>query len=95
MERTFYLIEKYQDQWVISASGNKIMTCKKKKTALQAVRSATVLLHNEQAACLHAEAICGQDAVDQPPVSLALLCALPTCWCASLAMAPFEEMSDD
>jgi hypothetical protein len=70
MERAFYLIEKYQDQWVVSASGNKIMTCKKKKTALQAVRSATLLLHDLQAACPHQETVCRQDAVDQAPVSL-------------------------
>jgi hypothetical protein len=95
MERDFYLIEKYQDQWVVSALGNKIMTCKKKKTALQAVRSATLLLHNLQAGCIHAETDCGQDAGDQAPVSLPLFCALPAFWLASLAMAPVEEMSDE
>jgi hypothetical protein len=95
MARDFYLIEKYQDQWVVSASGNKIMICKNKKTALQAVRSATVLLHNLQAACNHAETDCGQGAVDQAPVSLPLFCALPAFWFASLATAPVEELSDE
>ena len=95
MERAFYLIEKYQDQWVVSASGNKIMTCKKKRTALQAVRRATVLLHNHQVACRHPETICSEDAVDRAPASLAFSCALPECWFASLALAPFDEMSDE
>jgi len=95
MERTFYLIEKYQDQWVVSASGNKILTCKKKKTALQAVRRATVLLHNQQAGCLHPETNCGEDAVDRAPVSLAFSCALSECWFTSLAMAPYEDMSEE
>ena len=93
MERTFYLIEKYQDQWVVSASGYKIMTCKKKRTAVEAVRSATVLLHNQQAACPHAEALCGQDTVDL--ATMPLFCALPECWFASLAMEPFDGMSDE
>ena len=96
MERTFYLIEKYQDQWVVSASGNKIMTCKKKKTALQAVRSATLLLHDLQAACPHRETVCRQDAVDQAPVSLALFYTVPACWwLSSIAIAPFEGISDE
>ena len=90
MERTCYLIEKYQDQWVVSACGTKIMTCKKRRTALRTVRNATVLLHGPQAVPFGEETICPRDAVDRAPVALALLYALPACWFASMAMASFR-----
>jgi hypothetical protein len=87
MERICYLIEKYQDQWVVSACGTKIMTCKKKRTALRTVRSATVLLHGPHAVSFGEETMCRQDPVDRAPMALALLYALPACWFASMAMA--------
>ncbi len=72
MERTCYLIEKHRDQWVVSASGAQIMTCRKKSTALRTVRNATVLLHGRAAVHLDLEAGRGQDAaVDRGPISLA------------------------
>jgi hypothetical protein len=90
MEQTCYLIEKHRDQWVVSASGAQIMTCRKKSTALKTVRNATVLLHGRGAARLDCEARCGQEtAVGHEPISLALLCAFPACWFAGLAMSSF------
>ena len=65
-------------------------------SALQAVRSATLLLHDLQAACPHQETVCRQDAVDQAPVSLALFYTIPACWwLSSIAIAPFEGISDE
>jgi hypothetical protein len=94
MERTCYLIEKHRDQWVVSASGAKIMTCRKKSTALRTVRNATVLLHGRAAVRLDHEACCGQaTAVDRVPISLALLCAFPACWFAGVAMSSFKVVA--
>ena len=91
MERTCYLIEKHRDQWVVSASGAQIMTCRKKSTALRTVRNATVLLHGREAARLGHEACCCRDsAVEREPISLALLCAFPACWFAGVAMSSFR-----
>ena len=90
MEKTCYRIEKYQDQWVVSACGTRIMICKKKRTALKTVKHATVLLHGEQAASFGEETICREHAGDRAPTPLALFCALPACWFASIALASFE-----
>jgi hypothetical protein len=94
MERTCYLIEKHRDQWVVSASGAQIMTCRKKSTALRTVRNATVLLHGQEAARLDPAACRGRDSADdRAPISLALLCAFPACWFAGVAMSSFEVVA--
>jgi hypothetical protein len=87
MEQTCYFIEKSQDQWVVSACGTKIMTCKTRRIALRTVRRATVLLHGQQAETFGEETICRQDEVDRAPSALALFYTLPACWFASMAMA--------
>jgi hypothetical protein len=94
MQQTCYLIEKQRDQWVVSASGAKIMTCKKKSTALKTVRSATVLLHGQGAVWTDQDLDCSHDAGGQAsPLSLALSFAFPACWLAGVAMASLEATS--
>jgi hypothetical protein len=95
MENACYRIEKYQDQWVVSACGTRIMICKKKRTALKTVKHATVLLHGEQAASFGEETICREHAGDRAPPPLALFYALPACWFAGIALASFEAVSND
>jgi hypothetical protein len=43
--RTCYSVEQFQNQWVDSVCGTRILTCRTKKTALEVARRAMVLLH--------------------------------------------------
>jgi hypothetical protein len=40
-----YSVEQLNSRWVVLVGGSKVLTCKSRRAALQAVRRAAVLLH--------------------------------------------------
>ena len=48
MERACYLVEQFRSQWIVSVCGTKVLACKTKRTAVEAARRATVLLHQHR-----------------------------------------------
>jgi hypothetical protein len=48
MQESCYAVEHFKSQWVVSAGGARILTCKTKRMALEAARRATVLLQQDQ-----------------------------------------------
>jgi hypothetical protein len=48
MSRNGYAVERLNGEWVVSASGTRVLTCKRKGTALRTIRSATALLPQSQ-----------------------------------------------
>jgi hypothetical protein len=48
MPRSCYCIEQIQSQWVVSVGGNRVLSCRTKRTAVKAARRAMVLLHRGQ-----------------------------------------------
>jgi hypothetical protein len=47
MQRSCYSVEKYQDRWLVSVFGARVLICESKKAALRVVRQAS------DALCLH------------------------------------------